>query len=154
MGTVELLVRDFDTMLTYSRDFIALGRIATDRSTHVLGRHGVPTLTLTHSPTLPAFDRGGAGLFHTAVVFETRAALAVAVARVAQSGIGRFTVSARHLVSEAFSFDDPKGNGVELCFDGPSASWSRDPDGKPLMGTLGFGEVFDMGTALFVAAAC
>ncbi len=199
MGAVELHVRDLETMLTYYRDVIALDHIATDRHTHILGRHGVPTVTLTHSHDLPKFDRGGAGLFHTAVVFETRAALAGAVARVAQSGIGRFTGSADHLVSEAFYFDDPEGNGVELYFDRPAASWPRGPDGRPLMdtlrldprdyldaniaeaelsrpngiasvghvhlqvgdiptakefyvGTLGFDEVFNMGSALFVAA--
>lgn len=199
MGAVELLVRDLDAMLAYYRDVLALDHIATDRHTHVLGRHGVPTVTLTHSPDLPAFDRSGAGLFHTAVVFETRAALAAAVARVARSGIGRFTGSADHLVSEAFYFDDPEGNGLELYFDRPSASWVRGPDGRPLMdalrldpgtyldeniagaelarpigtasvghvhlqvgdiptakafyvGALGFDEVFDKGTALFVAA--
>jgi catechol 2,3-dioxygenase len=199
MGAVELLVRDLDTMLAYYRDVIALDHIASEGSTHVLGRHDVPTVTLTHSPDMPPFDRGGAGLFHTAVVFETRAALAAAVARVAQSGIGRFTGSADHLVSEAFYFDDPEGNGVELYFDRPAASWARSPDGKPLMdtlrldpsdylethmvaaelalpqgiasvghvhlqvgdiptakefyvGTLGFDQVFDMGSALFVAA--
>jgi len=199
MGAVELLVRDLDTMLRYYRDVIALDHISSEGTTHVLGRHGVPTVTLTHSPDLPAFDRSGAGLFHTAVVFGTRAALAAAVARVAGSGIGRFTGSADHLVSEAFYFDDPERNGVELYFDRPSASWARSPEGKPLMdtlrldpsdyleshivdselalpqgiasvghvhlqvgdiptakkfyvGTLGFDEVFDMGTALFVAA--
>jgi catechol 2,3-dioxygenase len=199
MGAVELRVRDLDTMLTYYRDVIALDHILTEGKNHVLGRHGVPTVTLTHSPNLPAFNRRGAGLFHTAVLFETRAALAAAVARVAQSGIGRFTGSADHLVSEAFYFDDPEGNGVELYFDRPSATWSRGSNGKPLMdtlrldpndyletniaedelavpqgvasvghvhlqvgdiptakefyvGALGFEEVFDMGSALFVAA--
>ncbi|NYI42031.1 VOC family protein [Demequina lutea] len=136
MGAVELHVRNLDSMLAYYRDVIALDQIATEGQAHVLGRHGVPTVTLAHSPNLPSFDRRGAGLFHTAVVFETRAALAAAVLRVAQSGIGRFTGSADHLVSEAFYFDDPEGNGVELYFDRPRDAWERGADGKPLMGTL------------------
>ncbi|NTV39850.1 MAG: VOC family protein, partial [Demequinaceae bacterium] len=199
MGAVELLVRDLDTTLAYYRDVLALDHITSVGTTHVLGRRGVPTVTLTHSPDLPTFNRGGAGLFHTAVVFATRAALAAAVARAAQSGIGRFTGSADHLVSEAFYFDDPEGNGVELYFDRPRDAWARNAEGKPLMDslrldpsvylttniaeaeltrpvgiasvghvhlqvgdiptarrfyvdTLGFEEVFDMGTALFVAA--
>jgi len=136
MGAIELRVHDLDTMLAYHRDVLALEHIATEGATHVLGRYGVPTVTLTHSPGLPAFNRGGAGLFHTAVVFETRASLAAAVARVAQSGIGHFTGSADHLVSEAFYFDDLEGNGVELYFDRPRATWERGPGGKPLMDTL------------------
>ena len=63
MGAVELHVRDLDTMLAYYRDVIALDHILTEGQTHVLGRHGVPTVTLTHSPDLPSFDRSGAGLF-------------------------------------------------------------------------------------------
>ncbi len=199
MGAVELRVRDLDAMLAYYRDVLALDHLHAQGATHVLGRHGVPTVTLTHSPDVPPFNRRGAGLFHTAVLFESREALAAAVARVAQSGRGYFTGSADHLVSEAFYFDDPEGNGVELYFDRPSTSWARDASGRPLMdslalnpqafldahvteaelarpsgiasvghvhlqvgdiptakafyvGTLGFEEVFDMGSALFVAA--
>ncbi|WNM28127.1 VOC family protein [Demequina capsici] len=136
MGPVELHVEDLDAMLAYYRDVVALDHLAESGGTHVLGRHGVPTMTLSHTPGLPRFDRSGAGLFHTAVLFDTREALAAAVARVAQSGLGRYTGSADHLVSEAFYFDDPEGNGVELYFDRPSDSWKRGPDGRPLMDTL------------------
>jgi len=56
-------------MLVYHSDVIALEHTATDRHAHVLRRHGVAKVTLTHSPNLPTPDRGGAGLVHTAVVF-------------------------------------------------------------------------------------
>ena len=136
MGPVELHVEHFDAMLAYYRDAIALDHLAEIDGAHLLGRHGVATVSLRHTPGLPRFARSGAGLFHTAVLFDTREALAAAVARVAQSGLGRYTGSADHLVSEAFYFDDPEGNGVELYFDRPRESWQRDATGRPLMDSL------------------
>lgn len=139
MGPVELRVRNLDAMLRYYGGVLALDTLAeavtsTGSPRVTLGRHGVPTVILTHEPHLPAFNRKGAGLYHTAVLFDTRQALAAAVVRVAQSGQGSFTGSADHLVSEAFYFDDPEGNGVELYWDLPQDTWKRGADGKPLMG--------------------
>lgn len=37
---------------------------------------------------------------------------------------GKFTGSADHLVSKAFYFDDPEGNGVELYWDRDRSEWS------------------------------
>jgi len=65
-----------------------------------------------------------AGLFHTAILFPTQAALAKAVASVAQKYPGTFTGSADHLVSQAFYFNDPENNGVELYWDRDRTEWS------------------------------
>ncbi len=134
MGPVELLVRDLDTMLSYYRDALALDVIRAHGSTYVLGRDGVETMTLTQERDLPARRAADAGLYHTAVVFDSEPGLAAAIVRVAQSGVGGYTGSADHLVSKAFYFDDPEGNGVELYFDRPREAWPRDAWGKPLMG--------------------
>jgi catechol 2,3-dioxygenase len=199
MGAVELLVDDLDATLSFYRDVLALDLVRVDGETHVLGRGGVETVTLTPARGLPRFSRSGAGLFHTAVLFETRAGLASAVARVAQAAPTAYTGSADHLVSQAFYFDDPEGNGVELYWDRPRDEWRRTADGGIVMGTeyidangflqthlteaefaspitsasvghvhlqvgdiptarafyvdtLGFEEVVNMGSALFVAA--
>jgi catechol 2,3-dioxygenase len=79
---------------------------------------------LRHSPELKHAGPREAGLFHTAIVFETQAALAAAVYTVATSYPQRFTGSADHLVSQAFYFDDPEGNGVELYWDRDRTQWS------------------------------
>lgn len=71
---------------------------------------------------LPA--RGEAGLFHTALLFEDRSSLAATVASAARYEPKLFTGSADHLVSEAFYFNDPEGNGIELYRDRPRAAWS------------------------------
>jgi catechol 2,3-dioxygenase len=63
-------------------------------------------------------------LFHTAILFSSQAALAKAVYSVAQKHPGTFTGSADHLVSKAFYFNDPEGNGVELYWDRDRSEWS------------------------------
>lgn len=66
--------------------------------------------------------RGATGLFHTALRFSERGALAAAVRRVAEAGV-RLTGASDHGVSEALYLDDPDGNGVELYWDRPRQQW-------------------------------
>ena len=79
--------------------------------------------------------RSAAGLYHTAVLFDSRSALAAAVYSVATRYPTSFTGSSDHLVSLAFYFDDPEGNGVELYWDRPRAGWQWD-GASVRMGTL------------------
>src|SRR5690606_6734193 len=51
-------------------------------------------------------------------------ALAATVLRAAQDNRGQFTGSSDHLVSEAFYFNDPEGNGIELYVDRPRDQWT------------------------------
>ena len=77
---------------------------------------------------------GSTGLFHVAILYPTRAALADAVRRVTRAGIP-LTGMADHGVSEAIYLDDPDGNGVELYWDRPRAQWPRTADGALAMYT-------------------
>ena len=88
-----------------------------------------------HTPELRHAGPHEAGLFHTAILFDTEAALAAAVYSVAQKHPGTFTGSSDHLVSKAFYFDDPEGNGVELYWDRDRSEWSW-VHGTIEMGTL------------------
>lgn len=124
MGAVTLRVGDLDGMTRFYRDVLTLDVVAADGDTVALGRAGVPLVILQHSPDLPHAARGSAGLFHTAILFETQAALAVALASVAQHAPASFTGSADHLVSQAFYVTDPEGNGVELYWDRARTQWS------------------------------
>jgi len=74
------------------------------------------------------------GLYHLAIRYPTRAALADALARVEEAGIG-LEGSADHGVSEALYLRDPDGNGVELYRDRPREEWPRTPDGRLAMVT-------------------
>lgn len=124
VGAVTLKVADLDAMIRYYRDGVGLSVLAQQGASAVLGRHGVPSLILEQSPALKHASAGSAGLYHTAILFESRADLAASVYSVARKYPQQFTGSADHLVSEAFYFDDPEGNGVELYFDRPREGWT------------------------------
>lgn len=72
---------------------------------------------------------GTTGLYHTAIVYPTRAALATALRRVLAAGIP-LQGAADHGVSESIYLNDPDENGVELYCDKPKGKWPRTPDGK------------------------
>jgi catechol 2,3-dioxygenase len=65
---------------------------------------------------------GHTGLFHVAVRYPTRAALADVLRRLVEAEIGLDGAS-DHGVSEALYLHDPDGNGVELYWDRPRAEW-------------------------------
>ena len=72
---------------------------------------------------------GTTGLYHVAILYPTRAALADALRRVLDAGIPLDGAS-DHGVSEALYLRDPDGNGVELYWDRPQEEWPRTPDGS------------------------
>ena len=124
MGAVTLRVADLDAMTAYYRDAVRLTVQASVPGSVTLGRGRTPVVVLEHAPELRHAGPRQAGLFHTAVLFETEADLAAAVFAVAERHPGSFTGSADHLVSKAFYFTDPEGNGVELYWDRDRTEWS------------------------------
>lgn len=77
---------------------------------------------------------GTTGLYHTAILYPTRKALAVALRRVLEAGISLDGAS-DHGVSEALYLRDPDDNGVELYWDRPHEQWPRTADGELAMFT-------------------
>lgn len=136
MGAVTLRVENLDRMIAYYRDAVGLDLISEVAGSAALGRGSNPALILEHSPEMKHASDNQAGLFHTAFLFDTKAQLAYAVASVAAKYPGSFTGSADHLVSEAFYFDDPENNGVELYWDRDRTNWSW-KHGQIEMGTFG-----------------
>jgi catechol 2,3-dioxygenase len=141
MGAVTLNVADPDAMTSYYRDAVGLDVLSQDGPRTTLGRTAADgssraIVVLEHTPALKHAAPHEAGLFHTAILFDTQEALAAAVYSVAQKHPGRFTGSSDHLVSKAFYFDDPEGNGVELYWDRDRSEWSW------THGTLEMGTIF------------
>ena len=77
---------------------------------------------------------GTTGLYHTAILYPTRKALAVALRRVREAGVVLDGAS-DHGVSEALYLRDPDDNGVELYWDRPQEQWPRTPTGELAMFT-------------------
>ena len=77
---------------------------------------------------------GTTGLFHVAIVYPTRAALADALRRLNKAGI-QLDGASDHGVSEALYLRDPDGNGIELYWDRPPEQWPRTADGELAMYT-------------------
>ena len=124
MGAVTLLVADVDGMTAFYRDVVTLQVLRSEGVEVALGRAGEELVVLRHEPSLRHAATGSAGLFHTAIVFESQTALAAALASIAQRAPQTFTGSADHLVSQAFYLTDPEGNGVELYWDRARTEWS------------------------------
>jgi catechol 2,3-dioxygenase len=77
---------------------------------------------------------GTTGLYHVAILYPTRAALADALRRLQRARIPLEGAS-DHGVSEALYLRDPDGNGVELYRDRPREAWPRSADGGVAMFT-------------------
>ena len=77
---------------------------------------------------------GSTGLYHLAILYPTRAALADALRRLIEARIPLDGAS-DHGVSEALYLRDPDDNGVELYWDRPKDEWPRDKAGGLAMFT-------------------
>jgi catechol 2,3-dioxygenase len=77
---------------------------------------------------------GATGLYHVAIRYPDRAALADALRRLRDAGVA-LDGAADHGVSEALYLRDPDGNGMELYCDRPESEWPRDTNGGIAMFT-------------------
>jgi catechol 2,3-dioxygenase len=136
VGHVHLRVADLDRALAFYRD--VLGFEETQRLGDAMvflsagGYHhhiALNTLeSLGGSPPPP----GTTGLYHTAFLYPSRAALAQTLRRVLAAHVP-LEGAADHGVSEAIYLRDPDGNGVELSWDRPEVQWPRGPHGELVM---------------------
>jgi catechol 2,3-dioxygenase len=136
IGHVHLKVADLDRAIGFYRDIIGfeltqrLGDQAAFLSAGGYHHHiGLNTWeSAGGSPPPP----GTTGLYHLAIRFPTRAALAQALQRLVDAGVS-ISGASDHGVSEAIYLQDPDENGVELYRDRPESEWPRTPDGGVAM---------------------
>lgn len=119
----EALGFDLTTRIEDSAAFLSFG-----------GYHHHLGLNTWHSRGGPPSPRNATGLFHFAVLFPDRRALARTVKRALDAGV-TLDGASDHGVSEAIYLHDPDGNGIELYRDRSREEWPRDADGKPAMFT-------------------
>ena len=138
IGHVHLKVADLDRALGFYQDVLGFQLMQRygDQAAFISagGYHHHIGLNTWHSKGGSPPPPGTTGLFHTAILYPTRAALADALYRVLQAGIPLDGAS-DHGVSEALYLRDPDENGVELYRDRPEAEWPRNPDGSLAMFT-------------------
>jgi len=138
IGHVHLKVSDLDRALAFYCD--VLGFELTQR--YGSGAAFVAAGGYHHHIGLNTWESLGAGppprestgLYHVAILYPTRAALADALRRVLAAGI-RLDGASDHGVSEALYLRDPDDNGVELYRDRPTEEWPRTPEGTLRMGS-------------------
>ena len=80
----------------------------------------------------PPPSPGTTGLYHLAILYPTRAALAEALRRLIEAGVPLDGAS-DHGVSEALYLHDPDENGIEMYWDRPREQWPHAPDGSLAM---------------------
>lgn len=124
MGAVTLRSADPDALLRFYRDALGLHLIAEESGRWYLGNRNATLVVIEFARELKHASPNEAGLFHTAILYADRKDLASAVASLARMYPAAFTGSADHLVSQAFYFDDPEGNGLELYWDRDRSDWS------------------------------
>lgn len=138
IGHVHLKVSDLDRALGFYCDvlgFALMQRFGAQAAFVSAGGYhhhiGLNTWESAGGSPPPA---GTTGLYHLAILYPTRAALADALRRVEVAGIPLDGAS-DHGVSEALYLRDPDGNGVELYRDRPESEWPRDEKGGLAMVT-------------------
>lgn len=138
IGHVHLRVADLDRALAFYHGILGfeitqrMGRSAAFLSAGGYHHHiGLNTWQSRNSSPPPP---GSTGLFHTAILYPSRRALAQALYRLHDAG---YTIdgAADHGVSEAIYLRDPDQNGVELYWDRPEQDWPRDAQGQLQMVT-------------------
>ena len=138
IGHVHLTVADLDRALAFYRDTLGFEVTARYGSDAVFlsagGYHHHIGLNTWAGRGAPRPAPGTTGLYHVAILYPDRAALAEAVRRVLERGVALEGAS-DHGVSEAVYLRDPDGNGVELYRDRPHSEWPRTEDGALVMYT-------------------
>jgi catechol 2,3-dioxygenase len=138
IGHVHLKVSDIDRALGFYRDVLGFEEFARigDEAAFVSagGYHhhiGLNTWeSMGGSPPPP----GTTGLYHVAIRYPDRKALAKALRRVVEAEVP-LTGASDHGVSEAIYLRDPDENGIELYRDRPREEWPRTPEGELTMFT-------------------
>ena len=138
IGHVHLKVADVERAIAFYHGVLGFdvtqryGRQAAFLSAGGYHHHiGLNTWESQGGPPPPP---GSTGLYHHAILYPTRAALADALRRLVAAGI-QLDGAADHGVSEALYLRDPDENGVELYWDRPTDRWPRDAAGGIAMFT-------------------
>jgi catechol 2,3-dioxygenase len=147
IGHVHLKVADIDRALGFYRDVLGFEEFARmgDQAAFISagGYHHHIGLNTWESRGGSPPPPGTTGLYHVAIRYPDRQALAKALKRVVEAGVP-VSGASDHGVSEAIYLRDPDDNGIELYHDRPREEWPKSPDGEFTM----FTQPLDLGGLL------
>lgn len=132
IGHVHLKVADLERALGFWRDVLGLEvtqRLGDQAAFLSVGgyHHHIALNTWESAGGKPPPVRS-TGLYHVALLYPTRTALADALRRLIAADFP-LDGAADHGVSEALYLRDPDDNGVELYWDRPTEEWPRTSTG-------------------------
>jgi catechol 2,3-dioxygenase len=133
IGHVHLKVADIDRAVGFYRDVLGfeLMQRMGDQAAFLSagGYHHHIGLNTWESKGGSPPPPGTTGLYHVAIRYPSREALADALKRLVDNRIP-ISGASDHGVSEAIYLNDPDGNGIELYRDRPREEWPMAPDGN------------------------
>ncbi len=121
LGAAHLTVSDLDRSVNFYQDAVGLEQHRRNGTTAALGVGSEHLLVLTEQPGVKRPGRH-AGLYHFALLFESREELARSAVRLALTHTP-IDGASDHGVSEALYLADPDGSGIELYRDRPRQEW-------------------------------
>jgi len=135
IGHVHLKVSDLERALDFYRDVLGFDVMQQlgDQAAFISagGYHHHIGLNTWESKGGSPPPPNTTGLYHVAIRYPDRTALANALKAVVEAGIP-LSGATDHGVSEAIYLRDPDDNGIELYRDRPETEWPRAADGKSL----------------------
>lgn len=138
IGHVHLTVSDLQRSLGFYRDILGFDVVSRIGESAVFlsagGYHHHIALNTWSGVGATPPPYGHTGLYHFAILFPSRKALADVVKRVVAAGYP-LEGAADHDVSEAIYLRDPDNNGVELYVDRPRSEWKKHSNGDIAMDT-------------------
>lgn len=138
IGHVHLKVADLQRSLDFYVGLLGFEEVTRmgDQAAFIAagGYHHHIGLNTWHSKDAGPAPQNTAGLFHVAILYPTRKALADILLRLRENKYP-LTGAADHGVSEALYLNDPDQNGLELYHDRPRDQWPKDARGLITMYT-------------------
>ncbi|HEV7808608.1 MAG TPA: VOC family protein [Solirubrobacteraceae bacterium] len=136
LGPTHLTISNLDGSIAFYERALGLQLRRRDGHTAYLGAGGEDLVVLVEERDAALGGRH-AGLYHFALLFDTREELARAIVRLAETRT-RIEGASDHGVSEAVYLRDPDDNGIELYVDRPRSQWPapRQPGERVAMYTI------------------
>ncbi len=129
IGHVHLKVSDLKRAVQFYTEILGLELQQTYGDSAAFlswgGYHHHVGLNVWHSRNGHPPPAGSTGLYHFAILYPNRKALAIAVKRLLEHQV-HIDGASDNGVSEAVYLRDPDENGIELYWDKPEAEWPRE----------------------------